>query len=206
MRRSILIAAGLLLPLAEALAGSWVIGGSIGSAKGDAGAGALNSQLAAQGLNATASSSDDDRMAKKLYLGYRYTANWGLEFGYVDLGQISTTFSGTVVDIDTFLTSVSDIHPQTAQGWQLSGSYRFALGTHSSLVVQAGVLDWSSKYELEAATTSRTVSSSGVSGLYGMGVERSLGDKTKLSFDYTRYTIDGEPISILGVGFSYRLN
>jgi hypothetical protein len=128
MKRLALLTAGLLLPLGGAWAGDWTVGGSLGRAQGDTAASELNNQLSAQGLNATASSSEDSRTAWQLYVGYDYTRAWGVEAGYVDLGKVKTSFSGTTTDIDTFLASASDIHPQTAQGWQLSGHFRYPLG------------------------------------------------------------------------------
>ncbi len=45
-------------------------------ASGDTDASQLDSQLAAQGLNATASSSDDNRAAGQLGVGYHYPPAW----------------------------------------------------------------------------------------------------------------------------------
>jgi len=203
MRRSILIVAGLLLPLGEALAGSWMVGGSLGRAMGDTSAGALDSQLAAQGLDATASSSDDHRTAKKIYLGYQYTSNLGLEFGYVDLGQVNTTFSGTTVDINSFLSSAGDIHPQTAQGWQISGIYRHPFEKSKSLKARFGLLAWQSDYTLSTSSISRDLSNSGTSTVLGVGIEIVAVQAIFASIDLDYYKIDNEPISVVSVGISY---
>jgi len=187
----------------ETKVGSWWVGGNIGSARGDTNASDLNNQLTDQGLNATASS-DDSRKAWQLFLGYQDTPTWGVELGYVDLGEVDTSISGSVTDINAFLASVDDIHPQTAQGWQLSGVYRYPIKQHIWLVLRGGILDWSSKYKLKAAGASRTVKSSGKSGTYGLGAEMEMNEVTRASINYGRYSVDGESISVLSAGVSYR--
>ncbi len=205
MSRSVMLMAALLLPLGSAVAGEWVVGGSVGMAQGDTDAGALNSQLAAQGLDATASSTDDSRTAWHLYLGFNYTPKWGVEFGYADLGEASTTLNGTTTDINTFLTSASEIHPQTAQGWQMSGIYRHPLRESLAATARLGLFVWESDYTLSITTVSRDVSSHGVSGVFGVGMEYEVYRDTYLHADYDLYDIDGENISLLSAGISYRL-
>lgn len=38
-------------------------------------------------------SSDKSRSAQKLYLGYRFNRNWGVEAGYANLGRIKNTYA-----------------------------------------------------------------------------------------------------------------
>lgn len=205
MKRIITLTVALLLPIGTAFAGDWSVGGSLGKAQGDTGTSELNNQLAALGLNATASSTEDSRTAWQLYLGYNYTPNWGVEFGYVDLGKVKTSFSGTATDIDTFLISASDIHPQTAQGWQMSGVYRYPLQESLNLKARLGGFAWGSDYTLSTPTVSRNVSSYGNSVVAGVGVEYEVWGNIVTNLDYDRYSIDGESISVLSVGISYIL-
>ena len=206
MKRLVLISASLLLPLSQALAGEWVVSGTLGMALGDTNASQLDKQLKAQGLTANASSNDDNRSAWQLSLGYDYAPNWGVEFGYVDLGQIETTFSGTTVDINSFLTSVSDIHPQTAQGWRMGGVFRQHIAEKSWLLLRGGVLHWRSDYTLSTTSVSRKVKASGVGNTVGLGVEVEVMANTRAGVDYNHYDIDGESISVYSAGVSYRFD
>ena len=171
MKRLVLISAGLLLPLTQSLAGESYMQLQLGRAAGDTEASQLDSQLAAEGLNATASSSDDNRSAWQLGVGYQFTPKLAVEFSRVELGEVTTRFSGTAVDINDFLTNIGDIHPQTADGWQLSGIYRHPLAEKSWLLARAGLFDWESNYTLSSGTVSRGVSASGNSATYGVGIE-----------------------------------
>ena len=206
MNRLILISASLLLPLGQAFAGEWVVGATLGKALGDTNASQLDNQLAAQGLTANASSSDDNRSAWQLSLGYDFDPNWSAEFGYVDLGQIETTFSGTTVDINSFLSSVSTIHPQTAQGWRMGGVFRQAIAEKSWFLLRGGVLHWRSDYTLSTASVSRSVKASGVGNTVGLGVEVEAMANTRVGVNYDRYDIDGESVSVYSAGVSYRFD
>ncbi len=205
MSRSVVMMAALLLPLGQAVAGEWVIGGSLGKAQGDTGAGELNSQLAAMGLNATAGSSEDNRTAWNVYLGYNYIPRFGVEIGYTQLGEVTTSFSGTTSDIDTFLTSASAIHPQTAEGWQLSGVYRHPLGNGFLATASVGAFVWDVDYTLATTTVSRHVSDHGADIVLGVGVEYGVYQDVYLHADYDLYDVDGEDISLWSAGISYRL-
>lgn len=209
MKRLLLITALLslpLLPLGSAQAGDWIVGGNLGMARGDSSASELDNQLAAQGLDASASSADDNRGAWQLYAAYDYTPRWGVALGYVDLGKVTTRFSGTTAGIDTFLASSSDIHPQTAQGWQLAGRFRYPLDEHSALRAQLGAFAWKSDYTLATASASRRVTRSGTSASAALGVEHTVWRHTALHLDYARYAIDGEPVAVLSLGMSYRFD
>jgi len=200
------LSAGLLLSVGQAQANNWTIGGNIGYAMGSESADSINRQLSDLGLNATATSNRDNRNTWQAYIGYQYTPKWGVEVGYVDLGEVTTTLSGSTSDINTFLTSVSDIHPQTAQGWQLVGSYRHSADNASNIVVKAGLLDWTNQYTLETTTVSRKVNNNGVSGVVGLGFETELVANVMFSANVSHYRIEGEPVSILDFGVMYRFD
>ncbi len=205
MKQLMIFVAVNILMLSNAFAGNWMISGDIGKALGDADTSELNNQISEQGLNVTATSSNHNRTAWQLLLGYQYTAEWAVEIGYVDLGEVSTKLSGSTTDIDEFLVNVSDIHPLTAYGWQLSTSYRYPIDATATILLRAGILDWKSNYKLETTGASHTVSGNGSSGIIGAGIEKEIGQNKKLNFTFSWYDIDGESISILGVGLTYTM-
>ena len=205
MKQIVMLAAGLLLPLGQSNAAEPYFNLQLGSAAGDTDASQLDSQLAAQGLNATASSSDDSRTAWRVGVGYPLTSNWAVELARVDLGKVTTRFSGTTTDIDTFLTSASDIHPQTAKGWQLSGIYRRPVTEGSWFVARAGLFDWQSDYTLSSGSVSRKVSASGLNGSYGIGAEVDVHRYLRLGVNYDRYSVDGEAIAVVSAGLRFSM-
>lgn len=196
----------LLFFVGHVQASNWTLGGSLGYAVGDAGTSAINRQLSDLGLNATATSNSDNRNAWKAYIGYQHTSNWGGEVGYVNLGQVTTTLSGRTSDINAFLTSVRDIPPQTAQGWQAVGSYRYSIDNASNVVIKTGLLAWTNQYTLKSTTVSQKVSNNGVSGVMGLGVETEFISNVMFSANASHYRIEGEPISVLDFGVMYRFD
>lgn len=186
-------------------AGDWMIGGNLSSARGDTSASALDRQLEDEGLNATATSEDDSRWAGQLFARYRYNDTWATEIGYVDLGNISTTLEGTSADIEQFLNQAEDIHPQTATGFQVSGLYRYPLEINTSLMIQGGIFDWNADYKLSTDNAERKVKADGVSGWIGLAMEHKLNPKNAITLNLQRFTVDGEAVQLLGMGWIYQL-
>ncbi|MGD8907892.1 MAG: outer membrane beta-barrel protein [Chromatiales bacterium] len=191
--------------------GRWNLGGNLGIANGETGAEDLTAQLIDRGLDARASSSDDSRFAWQLRLGYVFTPGWGMEIGYVDLGDVETTFTGSALDIDAFLSSSSDIHPNTADGFLLSGVYRHPLGRIPQLeaVVRAGAFIWSSEYDLNGATGSLRVDENGTDLSFGLGLSLGLDRLDSLPpgmgahLEWQRFDLDDEWIDMFNLGISY---
>ncbi len=206
MKHMALIGAALLLPVGEAMAEGWRVNMQAGYAMGDTGASQLDSQLADMGLNATASTNYDNRTAWQLGVGYQYSTRLGVELDYVNLGRVKTSFSGSSNDISTFLSDVSDIHPQTAQGWKLSAAYRYPLAEEGWLVLRGGAFDWHSKYELTGGGVSRTVNDRGLDGTFGIGIEvQSFRQDVRVGMHYNQYRIDGEVIKMVSLGLGFQL-
>jgi hypothetical protein len=192
-------------------AGEWRIGAMLGRADGETGTRQINKQLRDAGLDAQASSSDNRRTAWQIRLGYEFTPNWGLELGYLDLGDVETRFTGSTVDIDAFLEASRDIHPNTADGALLSGVYSHPLGSLSWIkgVARAGLFTWSSEYKIDAGTSSYKVDENGTDFSFGLGLKMDLeglgalppGLSTQL--EWQRFDIDGEDTDLFSVGINY---
>jgi hypothetical protein len=195
-------------------AGDWSLGANLGTARGDSGAGDLSNRLRESGLDAVASSSDDNRFAFQFRLGYAFTPRWGVEAGYANLGDVETTFTGTATDIDSFLSASSGIHPNTADGILLSGVYRHPLGSLPQLnaVARGGIFFWKSEYDLNGVTRSQKVKENGSDLSFGLGLEfglerfESLPPGMTLGLDWQRFKIDKEEINLFSLGFSYRFH
>ncbi len=205
MKYFVIVMIGFVLSMNTAFAENWEVSGSIGKAVGDVNTSDLNERIVEQGLNVTASSSNQNRTAWQLLLGYHYTPEWGLEFGYVDLGKVSTKLQGSTADIDALLSTVSDIHPLTAHGWQLTGNYRYPIESSAAIVLRAGLFNWRSKYKLETTAASYTVTGSGSSAVIGAGIEKVLDQNKKLNVNFYGYDLDGELITLVNVGLTVSL-
>jgi hypothetical protein len=190
----------------SALAGKWVIGGSLATAKSNANDTLLNSQLAARGLNASASTESSIRLPWQLYAGYDFTEQWGAELSYLDLDKVKTTFIGAAVDIDTFLNSVQDIHPQTAQGWLVSLLHYIPIDYSTRVKTRIGLYNWGADYILQGGSVTKSVSQNGTDISYGLGLELGAWNRRgfigHLKWDF--YNIGKEDVRVIAFGFSYR--
>jgi len=199
--------ATLLFINGSTLAGQWMVGGSLGMALGSVDSGELNNELVVRSINATISGVDNSRIMTQIFAGYEYTSRWGVELGYVDLGDVSASINGTSTGIDDYFSIGQDIYPQTATGWQLSSIYRYPVSGSLQLTGRVGVFNWTTDYTLETNTDSQDVSDDGTDIVYGVGVESASwikqgGIVSQLNWD--RYSINGETIDVLAVGVSYR--
>lgn len=195
----------LLIHSESALAAKWIIGGSLAAAKSENDDALLNSQLAASGLNATAKTDDDIRIRWQLYAGYDYAERWGIELGYMDLGKVETTFTGTTVDIETFLNSAQDIHPQTAQGWLVSMIHYIPIDYGTRVKIRIGMYNWAADYTLQGGNVTKSVSQDGSDISYGIGLElgewHTGGAIGHIKWEH--YSIDNNDVGVIAFGFSF---
>ena len=189
----------------SALAGSWVIGASFAIITDDDD-NSLNSQLVDSGLNATANTNDTFRVVSQLYGGYDFSNRWGAELGYLDLGKVETTFTGTAVDIETFLNSAQNIHPQTAQGLLISAVHYIPIDSGTRVKARVGMFDWQADYTLQGGGAERSVNQNGTDISYGVSLEMGAWRRKNEMLGHIKwdhYSIDKEGIGVLAVGFSY---
>ncbi|MDH5517900.1 MAG: hypothetical protein OEY36_08825 [Gammaproteobacteria bacterium] len=183
----------------------WTIGMSLAGMSGTSQDDSLNNQLENSGLNATASSPGSIRLIWQLFASYHFSSEWSAELAYLDLGKAETSFTGTAVDIDTFLNSAQEIHPQTAQGFVLSANHFFAIDHDTRLKLRAGMYSWAADYTLQGDTASRSVKQSGTDISFGASIVfgrcYKTGTLSYISFEQT--TVDETDFPLLGFGFGY---
>ncbi len=197
----------LLLFSGVAQAGDWIIGASVGMAWGEADSASLNQQLVGRGINATVSGIDSSRVTTQFFVGYEYLPRWGVELGYVDLGDVEADINGTLSGINNYFTSGQDIYPQTATGWQISSIYRYPVSGMFQWSGRIGLYSWDTDYTLQSPVNSQNVSEDGMDAIYGLGLE--IGQWIKRGgivgqVNWDRYSINGESIDVLSFGASYR--
>jgi len=189
------------------LAGQWMVGGGLGIAWGGEDSAELNNDLLDRGINATISDVDSNRIMMQIFAGYEYLPRWGVELGYVDLGDVSATINGTITGVNDYFEIGQDIYPQTATGWQLSSVYRYAVSGSLQLTGRVGVFSWTTDYTLETNTVAQDVNEKGTDIIYGVGLESGRWIKQGgiiSQLNWERYSINGEAINVLVFGVSYR--
>jgi len=197
----------LVLLSGSAQAGRWLVGGNFGIVTGEQDTGALNGDLLSRNISATVTSSDVERTSQQLYVGYDFMPNWGVEFGYVDLGDVEVSINGTIQGISDFIDQAEDIYPQTAEGWQLSGVYRYPISGKLQFMGKAGIYQWTTDYTLDFGTIPRNVSEDGTDFSIGFGLEagRWITQSGLVGLvNWDLYQVDGESINVIALGVAYR--
>jgi OmpA-like transmembrane domain len=201
-----LITVFFLLLFSDSLfAGKWIIGGSLPLATHHNEDKSINLQLQDAGINATANTKNTARTVRQLYGGYDFSKRWGVELGYLDLGEVETTFTGTTVDIEMFLNSVEDIHPQTAQGWLLSMIHYISVDHETRIKLRLGFYDWSADYVLQAGNASKQVQQNETEISYGIGLETGRCRRQGIygHIKWEQHVINKKDFGVLGIGLSF---
>lgn len=165
----------------------------------------INNKLKAQGLNASVSEYDDTRTGWSVHGFLQLARKWGVELGYADLGKVKVKIDGVTADVDTFLNSVTDLHPVTASGVTLALVGRHTFAPKWTVQGKGGLFIWRSSYELRSANASKTVSSSGTGGVFGLQVIREITPQIDANLGLQLYSVDGQTNKAIGLGVTYRL-
>ncbi|HZM35996.1 MAG TPA: outer membrane beta-barrel protein [Burkholderiales bacterium] len=183
--RSVIALSGLGFA-GQALAQGYV-GGSVGQTDFDS---EITSGLITSG------SVDTKDTAFKLFGGYMFNQNFGLEAAYVDLGEAS--YSGT------FGGSPVTGGKVEASGFNISGLGSFPVTPTFSVFGKLGLFIW----EAEASDTTGGVPFSqkndGTDLSFGIGVSYDFTRNLSARAEWERLTLDEVDADVLSIGFAYK--
>ena len=164
----------------------------------------FQSDLDELGLDATVTQTDLARTGWSMRLGYEIDEKIALEFGYVDLGDVTTSISGTTDDVKTYLRTVSDVHPTTASGWTADVVARKPLHPKFDVSAKLGLFLWQSDYTLVSPTESQTFSDDGVGGHFSIGIDAALVPRMPLRFAWNMFQFSGTNVTAFELGVAYQ--
>lgn len=195
--RQLKIFFGLLLAALSfpSQAGSWFIGGNLGSGFASSTEIELGDDLRARGHNVTVSL-DEVSFLGSLYGGYRFNRNWELTAGYLDLGNFDSEISGNVNDINALLADLDELHPGAGRGvftnlhrsWSLSNFWRI----QGTVGLQA--LSDTDIEVRQGNTIARTNRGTDVSWNAGLNIYKALENGLDVGGSYRAYNVEGELI------------
>ena len=142
---------------------------------------------------------DDSSLGWKLFAGYNFNQYFGAEFAYVDLDEVK---AGGKADIkgslrgDNFSTEVSGELSGEINGFTFAGVGRYPVTDQLDIFAKAGGFYWdidlkakfSSSGDLGSVPFSR--SDSGISYVFGLGIEYSITENLSLRAEWERYGYD----------------
>ena len=149
---------------------------------------------------------DDEDTAYKLFAGYRASNNFGVEFHYADLGEVS--LSGNTGD--TFIRGNGSAYAftvnggkvaQEAKSYGVAATYALPLNDSFSLLGKIGFHRW----DIENSSGS-SFDEDGTEPFYGIGASYQVNDNIALQAEFERLQIDSidvDDIDLLSVGLAF---
>ena len=183
----------------------WYGGVRLGNARTDVSSADVNNRLNDLGYDVSAQVEDSSRTAWGAFGGWRVSQHFGTQFGYTDLGNVDTVFTGDALDIEAFLRDASRLQPRSASGFDLNLVGRYPLGKRFEIAAQLGAFAWNADYTVSNASGDFLKrEDNGLDLTYGAGLEYGLDGGLAFTGGWTRYKVDSESIDFLGVGLQYR--
>ena len=171
--------------------------------------GKLNSESSASVLTGTASlDEDEDDTGYKLFAGYRASNNFGVEFHYADLGEIS--LSGNTGD--RFISNGSTYEfvangvkiIQETKSYGVAATYTFPINDSFSFSGKIGMHAW--ELETNLSTGDSVADEDGTEPFYGIGASYQLSENVGVRAEFERFQIDSEDIDdidLFSVGLTF---
>ncbi len=186
---AIAIAAAGLSPLAQAQAQDqgWYVGGSIGESDAD--------ESITEGL-ITSGSVDAKDTGWKLYGGFMFNRNFGVELAYVDLGKAkySGTFFGLPVTGGTI----------EATGFNIAAIGAIPLSSAFSLFGKVGIFSWEAEANDTTAGVPFAETTDGNDLFFGLGASYSFTRSFAVRGEWERFQLDDADVDLLSIGLVYR--
>jgi OmpA-OmpF porin, OOP family len=151
------------------------------------------------GVDASFDAEDSDT-GMKLFAGNRLSDTLAIEFGYIDLGEISADFSlvddgtSTGDPISAFVSERNSV-----SGFSFAAVGELPFSETASLIGRIGVYVWESEYEFSSEDSdfgsfSESGSDDGNDIFYGVGLNVGW-----LELFYDVYDIDGDGVNFIGL-------
>lgn len=186
----------------------WYFGLSMGPDYGrDWDAPRFASALAAQGVTATQTNSDDSDLGFKAFAGYQFNKHLGLEGGYAQFNNY--TASGTVTNSTDVPPQVSAYQTEDNNTWALAAVGTLPLTKDFSVFGKLGAHNWKKTTntfvtDINGDFTRTSSIERGYDPFYGVGVSYALMDGLIVRGEYERYDFGGPKIDFLTAGIAVK--
>lgn len=153
-----------------------------------------------EGINGSVLSVDDSRLGWGLGVGYTLSPQWSLEFAYLDLEQVDIEFSAVQA-----VANLEDAHPESGDGFTLSGMYHYAITDKSQARIRLGAFNWTADYRTTQGDGMQTIiaSDSGMDLYWGLGLAHQLNQALTLTTELQYFKFDNEDSRYLRLGVEW---
>lgn len=186
-------------------ASSWYAGAQFGLARSGVSDTDMDTALQQQGYEVTSRISDTGRGAWRVHVGHELSDVFALEAAYLDLGEVTASFTGPIADLRQFLIDANAVQPPSAEGFDLAGVARYSLGSRFSVHARAGAFFWDARFVTRnAGGEVARRSERGIDAMAGIGAQVRVFRQWHVGLEVTRHGVDGDHVDFAGVGVTFR--
>ena len=151
---------------------------------------------------------DDTDNGWKVFVGYEFTANLGVEVAYVDLGEVTSEFGATIApaDLQPLLSDAAAIHPYMLTGATLAGVGSIDITPSFAVFGKVGAFVWDAEGDVKEIGSGQLVDfdDSGTDLMYGLGVKLDINPQVTMRAEWERYNADRNDMNFYSIGVEYR--
>jgi len=143
---------------------------------------------------------DGDSTIKKLYGGFFFTQNFGVQLEYIDLGSINISVDNIPPEqIQKLSNALDGVVPNFGSGVALSMVGRFPIWGNFVVQDWVGIFSWKNEFEINQVS----VSDDGVDLALGVSLEYLLTDNLSARIEWERFNHNREGVNIIGAGMTF---
>ncbi len=177
------------------------VGGSVGYSSIDTlSESDINSTLAAGGITAT-SSVDDNDIGWKFFGGYNFNQYFGVEVGYVDLGEADAN-----INITAPVAATGNITAE-GDGFLFAGVARYPIMNNMDVFGKVGGFVWNVDGTASVTSGGTTVAvnaeDDGTSIMFGFGAEYEFNNNVGIRAEWERYDVSSDDVDLFSLGVEY---
>jgi hypothetical protein len=146
----------------------------------------------------------EDSKIKKLYGGFYFTPNFGVQLEYIDLGKVNIKGTGLASNEEQeFADALAGAIPSFGEGVALSVIGRFPIWGNFVIQDWVGLFGWKNEVEVDLPNGQYTGDDNGLNFAVGVSLEYLLSDVVSARIEWERFNQDGDGINILGAGMTF---
>lgn len=150
---------------------------------------------------------DDTDNGWKVFGGYKFTSNLGIEAAYVDLGEVSSEFNATIApsELQPLLADAAAIHPYMLTGFTLAGLGSVDVTPSLSVFGKVGIFVWDAEGDVREIESGELAEfdDNGTDLTFGLGAKFEINPQMGVRAEWERYNADRNDMNFFSIGIEY---